>query len=126
MGGNCSISQTSDAIESKYNAFLGSIEQKISEVLLTRGDLSLVGELASLRDRLNMFRKRAKRVSKECQGVDPLPEERVPVRESGEEYRDVIVRSCELDYVFHDLEPIERSAASAPSYRGGSKEKVYV
>ena len=94
----CSIPQASDAIESKYNAFLGSIEQKISEVLLTRGDLSLVGELASLRDRLNMFRKRAKCISKECQGVEPLPEERVPVCESGEEYHDMIMRSCELDY----------------------------
>ena len=120
----CSIPQASDAIESKYNAFLGSIEQKISEVLLTRGDLSLVGELASLRDRLNMFRKRAQRVSKECQGVNPLPEERVPVRESGEEYRDLIMRSCELDYVFHDLEPMERTAVSAPSYRGGGAKRI--
>ena len=40
-----------DGIDSKYNAFFGSIEQKIAEVLLTRGDLSLVGELASLKDR---------------------------------------------------------------------------
>ena len=85
-----------------------------------------MGKLASLRDRLNMFRKRAKRVSKECQGVEPLPEEHVPVRESGEEYRDIVMRSYELDYVFHDEEPMERFAASAPSYRGGSKEKVYV
>ena len=77
----CSIPQSGDAIESRYNAFLGSIEQKISEVLLTRGDLSLGVEFASLRDRLNVFRKQAKRVSKECQRAEPLPEERGPVRE---------------------------------------------
>ena len=119
----CSVPQGNDAIESKYNAFLGRIEQKISEVLLTRGDLSLVGELASLRDRLNMFRKRAQRVSKECQRLEPQPEERVPVRESGEEYQEILTRSCELDYVFHDLEPIERSAVSAPSYGGGGAKR---
>ena len=102
---------------------MGSIEQKILEVLLTGGDLSLVGELASLRDRLNMFRKWAKRISKECQGVEPLPEERVPVREFGEEYRDLIMRSCEFDNVFHDQEPMEKTAASAPSYRGGGLQR---
>ena len=51
----CSFPQAGDAIESRYNAFLGSTEQKILEVLLTRGDLSLVGELASLKDSFNVF-----------------------------------------------------------------------
>ena len=65
-----------DGIDSKYNAFFGSIEQKIAEVLLTRGDLSLVGELASLKDRLSVFLKRAKPVSKKNPGPDSQPEER--------------------------------------------------
>ena len=61
----CSIQQAGDIIESKHNALFGNIELKISEVLFTRGDLSLVGELASLKDKLNVIWKRAKRVSQE-------------------------------------------------------------
>ena len=85
------------------------------EVLLTRGDLSLVEELASLKDKLNVIRKRAKHVSKEQPDQDSQPEEHVPAREPGEEYREMMIRSCGLDYVFHDEGPI----ASAPIYRGG-------
>ncbi|XP_023344775.1 tachykinin-like peptides receptor 99D [Eurytemora carolleeae] len=70
----------------------------------TRGDLSLVGELASLKDSLNVFRKRAKGVSKENQVSYPLPEERVPVRESSEEYHEMMIRSCDPDNAFHDVE----------------------
>jgi len=95
------------------------------EVLLTRGDLSVVGELASLKDSLNVFRKRAKRVSKENQVSYPLPEQHVPVRESGEEYREMMIRSCDLDNAFHDVEPMENSSqysmASSPIYRGGGE-----
>lgn len=91
------------------------------EVLLTRGDLSLVGELASLKDSLNVFRKRAKRVSKENQVSYPLPEEHVLVRESSEEYCEMMMRSCDLDNAFHDVEPMEKSSqysiSSSPIYR---------
>ena len=96
------------------------------EVLLTRGDLSVVGELASLKDSLNVFRKRAKRVSKENQVSYPLPEQHVPVQESGEEYREMMIRSCDLDNAFHDVEPMEKSSqysmASSPIYRGGGEK----
>ena len=70
-----------------------------------------------------MFQKRAKRISKEYQGAESLPEEHVLVRKSGEEYRDIIMRSCELDYVFHDQDPMEKSAVSVPSYRGGEIQR---
>ena len=43
---------TVDVINRKHNALCAQIEHKISEVLLRRGDYSLVGELGSLKDRL--------------------------------------------------------------------------
>ena len=45
------------------------------------------------------------------------------VRESGEEYHEMMIRSCDLDYAFDDVEPMEKlsqySIASSPIYRGG-------
>ena len=106
----CSIPQTMDVIEMKHKAFFGNIELKISEVLVTKGDLVLVGELGNLKDRLNWIRKRAKQVSRESSGLPQQQDKHIPVRESGEEYHDMMVRSCDLDYVFHNEEPIERSS----------------
>ena len=84
-----------------------------------------MGELASLKDRLSVIQKRAKHVSKENPGPDPQPEERVLVCESGEEYREMMIRSWDLDYTFHDVEPMEKSfqysMASAPIYREGGR-----
>ena len=91
-------------------------------ILVTKGDLVLVGELGNLKDRLNWIRKRAKQVSKDYLGVQPQQDEHVPVLESGERYHEMMMRSCDLDYVFHNEEPIERSSpysiVSAPIYRG--------
>lgn len=61
----------------------------------------MVGELASLKDRLSVIQKRAKHVSKENPGPDPQPEERVLVCEFSEEYREMMIRSCDLDYAFN-------------------------
>ena len=55
---------TVDVIEREHNALCVQIEQKISEVLLKRGDYSLVGELGNLKDRLNAIRKEAKQVAR--------------------------------------------------------------
>ena len=45
---------------------------------------------------------------------------------SGEEYHEMMVRSCDLDYVFHNEEPIEKSSpystVSAPIYKGGEAQ----
>ena len=46
-----------DTIESRHNIFHAEIEQTISEVLLKRGDFSLLGELGSLQDRLGIMRR---------------------------------------------------------------------
>ncbi len=43
----CATALTLDIIESRHNIFHAEIEQTISEVLLKRGDFSLVGELGS-------------------------------------------------------------------------------
>jgi len=122
----CSIPQTMDVIEIKHKAFFGNIELKISEVLVTKGNLVLVGELGNLKDRLNWIRKRAKQVSRESSGLPQQQDEHIPVRELGEEYHDMMIRSCDLGYVFHNEEPIERSSpysvVSAPIYRGGETQ----
>lgn len=95
----CSVLQTGDVIDSRHNTFFGNIEQKILEVLLTRGELSLVGELANLKDKFNVIRKPAKRVSKEQPKQSYNPDECVPVRETGDVYQELMVRSFDLDYV---------------------------
>ncbi len=41
-----------NVIEANHKAFLGNIELKISEVLVTKGDLVLVGELGNLKDKI--------------------------------------------------------------------------
>ena len=53
----CSSVHTVDVIDRKHNALCVQIEHKISEVLLRRGDYSLVGELGSLKDRLQFHKK---------------------------------------------------------------------
>ena len=122
----CSIPQTMDVIEIKHKAFLGNIDLKISEVLVTKGDLVLVGELGNLKDRLNWIRKRAKQVSREPADLPQQQDDHIPVQEPEEEYCNMMVRSCDLDYVFQNEEPIERSSpysiASTPIYRGGGTQ----
>ena len=119
----CSVPQMMNVIEANHRTFLGNIELKISEVLVTKGDLVLVGELGNLKDRLSGIRKRDRQISKDYSGVHPQQDERVPVQESGgERNQEIMMRSCDLDYVFHNEEPIERSSpysvVSAPIYRG--------
>jgi len=60
-----------NVIEVNHKTFLGNIELKISEVLVTKGDLVLVGELGNLKDRLSRIRKRARQISRDCSGVPP-------------------------------------------------------
>ena len=67
----CSVPQMMNVIEANYRTFLGNIELKISEVLVTKGDLVLVGELGNLKDRLNGIRKRAGQISKDYSGIHP-------------------------------------------------------
>ena len=59
----CSSAHTVDVIDREHNALCVQIEHKISEVLLGRGDYNLVGELGSLKDRLNAVRKEAKQLA---------------------------------------------------------------
>ena len=74
-----------NVIEANHKTFLGNIELKISEVLVTKGDLVLVGELGNLKNRLNGIQKRAWQISRDCSGVPPQHDEHVPVRETGSE-----------------------------------------
>ncbi len=99
----CSVPQTMNVIEANHKAFLGNIELKISEVLVTKGDLVLVGELGNLKDKLNGIRKRARQLSREYAGVPTQQEEHAPVREADcDRDQGLMMRSCDLDYVFHD------------------------
>ena len=63
----CSSVHTVDVINRKHNALCAQIEHKISEVLLRRGDYSLVGELGSLKDKLIGIRKEAKQLARSLQ-----------------------------------------------------------
>ena len=60
---SCSCAHSVDVINKKHNALCTQIELKISEVLLGRGDYGLVGELGSLKDKLNTVRKEAKQLA---------------------------------------------------------------
>ena len=59
----CSSVHTVDVIERKHSLLCAQIEHKISDVLLKRGDCNLVGELVSLRERLNAASKEAKQIA---------------------------------------------------------------
>ena len=59
----CSSAHTVDVIEREHNSLRAQIEHKMSDVLLKRGDYNLVGELVSLRERLNVVSKEAKQIA---------------------------------------------------------------
>ena len=97
----CSSVHTVDVINRKHNSLCMQIEHKISEVLLKRGDYSLVGELGSLKDRLTAIRKEAKQVIRSLQQHEGI----VPLGEAG--VRDHSTRSYNVENVFFD-EPEDR------------------
>ena len=118
----CNSAQTIDVIENKHSGFYAEIEQQISEVLLTRGDFSLVGELANLKDRLSIIRRRAKQVSMEQQEESYYSDVSIPAQIVDATHPlTVMTKGYERDYVFHD-DPTQRgspySTVSAPIYRG--------
>ena len=86
----CSRTHTVDVINEKHSLLCAQIEQKISEVLLRRGDYSLVGELGSLKDRLIAIRKEAKQLARSHQQHEGI----VPLGEAGP--RDRSTRTCFL------------------------------
>ena len=65
-------------IERQQNLFHAEIDQQILDVLL--GDLSLVGEMASLKDRLSVIWRRARQVSKEQQEESYNPDRSRPAQ----------------------------------------------
>ena len=79
------------------------IEHKISEVLLGRGDYGLVGELGSLKDKLNAARKEAKQ-SARAQPDHPYPSSN-PVQDErmGDHFpMEVFEKRCSTEDVFRD------------------------
>ena len=84
-----------------HNALCAQIEHKISEVLLSRGDYGFVGELGSLRDKLNAVRKEAKqlaRVHQHQEGIVPLHDGRIGDRS----IRELSARSYNAENLFFD------------------------
>ena len=59
----CSSVHTVEVIEREHSSLRAQIEHKMSNVLLKRGDYNLVGELVSLRERLNAASKEAKQIA---------------------------------------------------------------
>ena len=61
-------------IKREHSALCARIGQKTSEILLGRGDYNLVGELGSLKDKLNALRKEAKQLARaRAQPDHPYP-----------------------------------------------------
>ena len=101
----CSSAHTVDVIEREHNALCVQIEHKISKVLLGRGDYNLVGELGSLKDKLNAVRREAKQLARTraqadhpCPTSDPIHDERLGEYSSME----VSVGRCNTENVFMD------------------------
>ena len=92
----CSGVHTVDVINRKHNGLCAQLKHKISEVLLRRGDYSLVGELGSLKDRLTAIRKEAKQLVRSLQQHEGI----VPLGEAG--VRDRSTRSYNVENVFFD------------------------
>ena len=108
----CNSAQALDVIEQQYNGFLEEIQQKISEVLLTRGEFHLVGELGSLKDKLNWIRKEAKRLTRTMPDVSNSPDAPVQASEFNTGlHRGSRIRMEDQDYEFHD-EPVNRDPSS--------------
>ena len=91
-------------IDREHNALCVQIEHKISEVLLGRGDYNLVGELGSLKDRLNTVRMEAKQLARVRAQPDhpypssePVHDERLGEHSSTE----VSVGRCNTEDVFN-------------------------
>ena len=104
----CSSAHTVDVIEREHSALCTRIEQKTSEILLGRGDYNLVGELGSLKDKLNGLRKEAKQLAQaRVQPDHPHPSCGPEYDERLGEYSStkISVRRSNMENVFMD-EPI--------------------
>ena len=60
-------------IEAKHNELCTEIEQCIAEILLARGDYTLIGDFGNIKDRLNTVRKEAKQFSRAGQQQHIIP-----------------------------------------------------
>ena len=108
----CSRAHTVDEINKKHKVLCAQIEHKISEVLLSRGDYSLVGELGSLKDRLNAFRMEAKQLARSLQpheGIVPLCDGRTENRF----IRELSTRSYNAENVFFDSPDLEEQRSNS-------------
>ena len=99
----CTRAHTVDVIDREHNVLCVQIEHKISEVLLGRGDYGLVGELGSLKDRLNAVRIEAKQLARAqldrpYQSSNSVYDERLGEHSSTE----VSVGGCNTENVFLD------------------------
>lgn len=72
---------------------------------------------------MNSIWRGAKQISKEKQGESYYPDEHIPAQGAdANRHQELMIRSYDLDYVFHDDEPVERqspySTVYAPIYKG--------
>ena len=86
----CSSVHTVDVIEREHSLLRAQIEHKMSDVSLKRGDYNLVGELVSLRERLNAASKEAKQIARtQIQPNHPQTSRRVILDEDTNDNRSV-------------------------------------
>ena len=99
----CSSAHTVDVIEREHSSLRAQIEHKMSDVLLKRGDYNLVGELVSLRDRLNTASKEAKQMAQnQIQASQSQTSRRVLLDEDVNDYRsiEISMEGCSNEEVF--------------------------
>ena len=92
-------------IEREHSALCAQIEHKMSDVLLKRGDYNLVGELVSLRDRLNAASKEAKQMAQnQIQASQSQTSRRVILDEGVNDHHsiEISMEECSNEEVFID------------------------
>ena len=92
-------------IEREHSALRAQIKHKMSDVLLKRGDYNLVGELVSLRDRLNAASKEAKQMAQnQIQASQSQTSRRVILDDGVNDHHsiEISMEGCSNEEVFID------------------------
>ena len=101
-----------DVIKNDHSLFCTEIDHLISEILLGRGDFSLVGEFGNLNDKLDAAKREAIQTARES--ISRVPSS-TPINQATSTITSSNTRTSNLDDVFNANDEIEK---------GGGKQRV--
>ena len=98
-----------DVIKNDHSLFCTEIDHLISEILLGRGDFSLVGEFGNLKDKLDAAKREAIQTARES--ISRVPSS-TPINQATSTITSSNTRTSNLDDVFNANDEIEKGGVN--------------